>query len=80
MGGVRKPDIEAIDLMSAIDGSQRDHATPDDALPRFELSYLFDDRDKPTEVTVFPESNEYDISTNWITIDVSSAVPLDNLR
>lgn len=80
MGGVPKPEAEATALMSAIDGSQRDQATTQDALPRFELSYLFDDRDNPTEVTVFPESNEYDISTNWITVDVGSAIPLDNLR
>lgn len=49
-------------------------------LPRFDLSYLFDNEDEPTEVTIFPESNEYDISTNWITADVGCAVPLEDVR
>ena len=48
--------------------------------PRFELSCLFDSEDEPTEVTVFPESNDFDISTNWITVDVSWAIPLDQVQ
>lgn len=50
-----------------------------DELPDFELSYLFDEQDEPGEVTIFPESNEYDISTNWITVDVHCAVRLDEV-
>lgn len=66
--------------MSAIDGSEREAAVELDELPDFELSYLFDDKDKPAEVTVFPVSNSYDISTNWITIDAASAIPLEETR
>lgn len=51
-----------------------------DELPVFELDYLFDDRDRPTEVTVFPAEDTFDISTNWITIDIDHAVPLDRIR
>jgi hypothetical protein len=49
-------------------------------LPRFELSYLFDDERAPSEVTVFPASDDFDISTNWITVGVDGAVPLDDVR
>ena len=49
-------------------------------LPRFELSYLFDNQDEPTEVTIFPESNDFDISTNWITVAVDAAIPLEQVR
>ena len=49
-------------------------------LPDFELSYLFDSEDEPTEVTVFPESDDFDISTNWITVGIDGAVPLDRVR
>lgn len=51
-----------------------------DELPVFDLDYLFDDRDHPTEVTVFPAEDTFDISTNWITIDIDHAVPLDRIR
>lgn len=66
--------------MSAINGSEQDAAIALDQLPDFNLSYLFDDTDKPAEITVFPVSNSYDISTNWITIDADSAVPLEDTR
>lgn len=58
------------------------HRTPTgaDRLPEFNLDYLFDDSDDPTEVTVFPADERRDLSTNWITIDVESAVPLDRIR
>lgn len=66
--------------MSAVEGAASDSAIDLEELPRFELSYLFDREDEPTEVTVFPESNDFDISTNWISVAVDAAVPLDQIR
>ena len=65
--------------------SVTDHQEPDtlvdlDELPAFDLSYLFDNADEPSEVTVFPASNTQDISTNWITVDLGTAVPLEQVR
>ena len=48
--------------------------------PEFELSYLYDRKDQPSEVTVFPASNEFDISTNWITVPVDWAIPIEETR
>lgn len=66
--------------MSAIEGATPGQVIELEELPRFELSYLFDDEDEPTEVTVFPESDDFDISTNWITVAIGAAVPLDQVR
>lgn len=66
--------------MSAIEGAAPEGAIDLEEFPRFELSYLFDSEDEPTEVTVFPESDDHDISTNWITVAVEAAVPLDEVR
>lgn len=66
--------------MSAIEGSPPERAMDLRALPRFDLSYLFDTEDDPTEVTVFPATDDFDISTNWITVDVDGAIPLDEIR
>ena len=66
--------------MSAIEGAAPDQAIELGELPRFELSYLFDSEDEPTEVTVFPASDDHDISTNWITVAIDAAVPLDQIR
>ena len=66
--------------MSAIEGAAPGPAIELGELPHFELSYLFDNEDEPTEVTVFPESDDYDISTNWITMTIDAAVPLDRVR
>lgn len=46
-------------------------------LPDFELRYLLDDGDEPRSVTIYaPEALE----TTWITVDVDSAVALDEVR
>jgi len=66
--------------MSATEHTAPEPAIELEVLPRFELSYLFDSEDHPTEVTVFPESDDFDISTNWITVDVDGAIPLDKVR
>lgn len=66
--------------MSATERTAAEPAIELEALPRFELSCLFDSEDDPTEVTVFPESDNFDISTNWITADIEGAIPLDQIR
>lgn len=66
--------------MSVTDHQQSDAPIELEELPGFDLSYLFDDADNPTEVTVFPASNTHDISTNWITVDLGTAVPLEQIR
>ena len=66
--------------MSAVEGAASGSEIDLEELPSFELSYLFDKEDEPTEVTVFPESNDFDISTNWITVAIDGAVPLDQVR
>lgn len=68
--------------MSATDNPERKTRSSTDSLeelPEFELSYLYDEQDEPGEVTIFPESKKYDISTNWITVDVNCAVRLDEV-
>jgi hypothetical protein len=65
--------------MSAVEESAR-AGVELGTLPRFDLSYLFDDTEDPAEVTVFPASHDVDISTNWITVSVDGAVPLDEIR
>jgi len=50
-----------------------------DELPSFDLDYVIDEEEEPAEVTVFPKSDEFDIHTNWITVDISSTVPLDDV-
>lgn len=47
--------------------------------PSFGLEYLFDDDERPSEVTVFVD-NAADLSTNWITMDAAHAVPLEDVR
>lgn len=66
--------------MSVTDQQRPEAALDLDELPGFDLSYLFDNADDPTEVTVFPASNDQDISTNWITVDLGTAVPLEQVR
>jgi hypothetical protein len=66
--------------VSAIEDAPSGQSIELDDLPSYELSYLFDDEDEPTEVTVFPASDEFDISTNWITAGVQSTIPNDQIR
>ena len=66
-------------LMSAIEPSTPNQLTHLEELPEFELEYLFDDDESPTEVTVFADDPET-LSTRWITIDRSFAVPLEEVR
>ncbi|WP_372912143.1 hypothetical protein [Salinigranum sp.] len=65
--------------MSAIEPSNQSQHTHLEELPQFDLEYLFDDDDCPTEVTVFADDPE-SLSTRWITIDREFAVPLEEVR
>jgi hypothetical protein len=65
--------------MSAIEPSTQNQRTRLEELPEFELEYLFDDDDAPTEVTVFADDPET-LSTRWITVDRDYAVPLEEVR
>lgn len=49
-------------------------------LPQFELDYLVDNVDAPTEVMVVPKEGHDRDKTRWITMDLGSAVPLDDVR
>lgn len=48
--------------------------------PEFELAYLFDVVDNPREVTIFNAGWNADLSTEWLTADVGTAVPLEEVR
>jgi hypothetical protein len=65
--------------MSATDptaGSSTDRDDP----PTFDLDYRFDDRDDPDEVTLFPALEDADITTEWITVDTTDALPVRETR
>jgi hypothetical protein len=59
--------------------STTDTADGLDNHPEFELSYLYDDTDDPTEVTVFPV-DDGGLSTQWISMDITHAVALEDTR
>ncbi|WP_435070160.1 DUF7511 domain-containing protein [Haloplanus sp. C73] len=47
--------------------------------PEFELECLYDDPTNPSELTVFaPETRR--LATEWVTVDQSTAVCLDEIR
>lgn len=47
-------------------------------LPIFELGFVFDDDVEPSRVTVYAEFDD-GFTDRWITMDVDSAVPLDQV-
>lgn len=53
-----------------------DTARNPDAFPTFDLLYIFDDDEDPTQVTIFSEI-EAELDTHWITMDVEHAIDLD---
>ena len=65
--------------MSVTERPQR-ATTALEELPDFDLSYLYDDSEEPTEVTVFPGDCGDELATNWITVDAGHAVPLEDIR
>lgn len=48
--------------------------------PSFELEYFLDDDEAPTTMTVCSAENPGSIATEWITIDIRQAVPLEQVR
>lgn len=48
--------------------------------PEFGLSYLLDDEDDPSEVTIFPGEGAEDLATEWVSVDVDAAVALEDAR
>lgn len=47
--------------------------------PEFELEYLLDDADEPTELTVYAPGGG-DPTTHWITVNFEAAIPLHAVR
>jgi hypothetical protein len=50
-----------------------------DTAPDFDLEYLFDDPQNPSEVTITTTDTEQSV-TQWVTVDRSTAVPLEEVR
>jgi hypothetical protein len=48
--------------------------------PTFNLEYRFDDPENPEEVTVFPLCADADITTEWITVGTTDALPVREMR
>lgn len=65
--------------MNTIDTRNSTHQDPYE-LPRFELEYLVDDVDDPTEIMVVPELDRSRGHEQWITMDTRHAVPLEDIR
>ncbi|MFC6724996.1 hypothetical protein ACFQE1_11570 [Halobium palmae] len=47
--------------------------------PTFELEHLVDDETDPSELTVFAPATDA-LTTEWLTVDRTDAVPLDRVR
>lgn len=48
-------------------------------VPEFDIKYLYDDSENPSEVTVFtPEATA--TATEWITMDRAHTVPFSQIR
>lgn len=63
--------------MSTTEVPESETADRLEELPEFDLRYLFDDGEDPSQVTVFsPE----DLQTTWMTVDSDAAVPLEEVR
>ncbi|MFB6122344.1 MAG: hypothetical protein ABEJ78_02655 [Haloferacaceae archaeon] len=46
--------------------------------PEFDLECIYDDPENPAELTIFSPESE-DLTTEWITTDRSTAVPLEKV-
>ncbi|MFB6070813.1 MAG: hypothetical protein ABEJ76_07295 [Halanaeroarchaeum sp.] len=66
--------------MSAIGHIDDTDSAELDELPEFELSFLFDDQEEPTEVTIFHPGADERSATRWMTMDSDYAVCLDDVR
>lgn len=47
--------------------------------PEFDLEFLVDEENDPTELTVF-SSHADDITTHWITVNIEAAIPIQDGR
>lgn len=65
--------------MSAIEGPQPNVDTALSTFPEFELSYLYDNRDNPTEITVFSSDEDENLATHWITMNATATIPLEDV-
>jgi len=59
----------------SVHDSSLDHRNDLDALPSFELSFDFDDDERPRWVTVYSEQED-EIATHWLSIEVDYAIDL----
>lgn len=66
--------------MEAFDASDGPRHDDPQALPRFELEYLVDDIQHPTEIMVVPHGAADRPGARWITADILHAVPLEWVR
>lgn len=74
------PTLNTWSTMSAIEGSTPTDGAVLDELPEFELTYLYDDEEDPTEVTIFEGNSVEDLTTRWLTMDYHHTVALDSVR
>jgi hypothetical protein len=74
------PALNTWSTMSAIEGSPPTDGAVLDELPEFELTYLYDDEEDPTEVTIFEGTSVEDLTTRWLTMDYHHTVALDSVR
>lgn len=65
--------------MSALEPTSTNETANLEELPTFDLRYLYDDTETPSELTIFSPDMET-LTTSWITIDASHAVPLEDIR
>lgn len=47
--------------------------------PEFALDFLVDDEVEPSELTIFSPEGD-DITTQWITVEIDAAVPIEAVR
>lgn len=66
--------------MKAFDPSNGIRRGDSQSLPRFELEYLVDDIEYPSQVMVVPSGAGGRSETEWITADIRHAVPLEWVR
>lgn len=66
--------------MKTFDASDRRRQQSSQALPRFDLEYLVDDIEEPSEVMIVPAGRRNRPDTEWIAADIRLAVPLEWVR
>lgn len=51
-----------------------------DEHPEFDLTYLYDDSEHPSEVTVMPYGETSGQTTTWLSASIEDAVPVEEIR